>query len=64
MEDVLAAKAVMQQSLFSDSGSAPADIANPRAVELHWRNVVLMALALAGVAFITACVAIAVALMH
>ena len=64
MEDVLAAKSVMQQSLFSDSRSAPADIVNPRAVELHWRNLVLIALALAGVAFITACVAIAVALMH
>ena len=64
MEEVLAAKTVMQQSLFTDTGPAAVDIVNARAIESQWRTVIFITLALAGTALITACVAIAVALMH
>jgi len=64
MDEVLAAKTVMQQSLFADTRIAAADGVNARAMEPLWRSAVFAALALAGIALITAFVAVALALMH
>src|SRR5918996_2846391 len=64
VEEVLAAKSVMQQSLFSDERVATVD---PAVVirELHaqWRTAILTALALGGTALIAAVTAIAIALL-
>lgn len=64
MEEVLAAKAVMQQSLFTDRRSVAADEVSAHLIESQWRTVIFTALALAGTALITASVAIALALMR
>jgi SpoVK/Ycf46/Vps4 family AAA+-type ATPase len=62
--DVLAAKNVMQQSLFVDDSDAPG---NPvtlwRTMEARWRTVILGTLALAGIAFIAAVVAIGLVIL-
>src|SRR6185295_13550508 len=64
MEEVLAAKAVMQQSLFADTKTHVADAVSARAMEPQWRSEIFIALALAGTALITALVAVALALLH
>jgi hypothetical protein len=64
MEEVLAAKAVMQQSLFVDTKTHVADAVSARAMEPQWRSAIFIALALAGTALITAFVAVALALLH
>ena len=64
MEEVLAAKTVMQQSLFTDSRPAAADAVSVHLIESQWRTVIFTALALAGAALITASVAVALALMR
>ena len=64
MVEVLAAKEVMQQSLFTDSRSAAADAMSAHLIESQWRTVIFTALALAGTALITASVAVALALMR
>jgi SpoVK/Ycf46/Vps4 family AAA+-type ATPase len=64
MEEVIAAKAVMQQSLFSDSRATAAEAITVRAMEPLWRSAVFIALALAGTALIIASVAVALALMR
>ena len=64
MEEVLAAKAVMQQSLFVDTKTHVADADRARAMEPQWRSAIFIALALAGTALITAFVAVALALLH
>ena len=64
MVEVLAAKEVMQQSLFTDSRSAAADAVSAHLIESQWRTVIFTALALAGTALITASVAVALALMR
>ena len=59
-QDVLSAKSIMQQSLFTDEAVAAADAVNLwQTVETRWRAVVLVTLALAGMAFVTAIVALA-----
>jgi hypothetical protein len=61
---VLAAKTVMQQSLFVDTRIAAADAVSARALESQPQTAIFIALALSGTALITAFVAVALALMH
>ncbi len=64
-QDVLSAKSIMQQSLFTDEGVAAADPVNLwQMVETRWRAVILVTLALAGTAFITAIVALAILILR
>jgi SpoVK/Ycf46/Vps4 family AAA+-type ATPase len=64
-EEVLSAKAIMQQSLFADGGSAASDPVNVwRNVEARWRTAILMALGLAGTALVAALVAVALVLLR
>jgi len=66
MEEVMAAKAVMKQSLFEDDPTQKEDpiIVALQAAEQRWRSVALLALALAGGALLAAVVAVTVALMR
>jgi SpoVK/Ycf46/Vps4 family AAA+-type ATPase len=66
MEEVLAAKAVMKQSLFEEGLAQREDpiITALQAAEQRWRSVALTALALAGGALVTAIVAVTIALMR
>jgi chromosome condensin MukBEF complex kleisin-like MukF subunit len=64
MQEVLAAKAVMQQSLFADNQSKATEASSARALEPLWRSAVFAALALAATALIVASVAVALALMR
>jgi len=64
IENVLAAKTVMQQSLFADTRMAAAVAVSARAPESESRTAIFIALALGGTALITAFVAIALALLH
>ncbi len=64
-ENVLSAKAIMQQSLFTDCavvGSDPLGIW--RNVEARWRTAIVVALGLAGTALVAALVAIALTLLR
>jgi SpoVK/Ycf46/Vps4 family AAA+-type ATPase len=64
-EEVLSAKAIMQQSLFAEStGSVPDHISVRRTVEAHWRIAIIVALGLAGTAFVAALLAIALVFLH
>src|SRR5882672_4765363 len=57
-EEVLSAKAIMQQSLFAEGGIGASDPVNMwRNVEARWRTAILMALGLAGTALVAALVA-------
>jgi SpoVK/Ycf46/Vps4 family AAA+-type ATPase len=59
-EDVLSAKVVMEQSLLAASGVATADpVSVWRNVEARWRTAIVVALGLAGTAFIAALAAVA-----
>lgn len=64
--DVLAAKSVMQQSLFSEPASTAYDpVAEAiKSIELHWRNRMLAMVALAGGAFIAALIALGIVLLR
>jgi SpoVK/Ycf46/Vps4 family AAA+-type ATPase len=59
IEEVLSAKAVMQQSLFTDGISIPEPTANVQTVEGQWRTAVLLALILAGIAFLVSLFSVA-----
>ena len=64
-EQVLSAKAIMQQSLFAEGGVAVPDPVNVwRKVEARWRTAILMALGLAGTALVAALVAVALVLLR
>jgi SpoVK/Ycf46/Vps4 family AAA+-type ATPase len=64
-EEVLSAKAIMQQSLFTEGGVAPLDrLTAWRKVEGRWRSAILVALGLAGIAFAAALVAVALVLLR
>jgi hypothetical protein len=55
----------MQQSLFGESaGSVPDHISVRRTVEAHWRIAIIVALGLAGTAFVAALLAIALVFLH
>jgi len=61
-EEVLAAKAIMQQSLFAPGFAAPSPIGgNSQNLEARWRAAIILALALAGAAFLAALLAISLA---
>lgn len=62
VENVLAAKPVMQQSLFADTRVAAAAAVRAGAVEPPPRSALVVALALSGAALITALLAVALAL--
>jgi SpoVK/Ycf46/Vps4 family AAA+-type ATPase len=64
-EDVLAAKAVMQQSLFTEPVLAvPEPWTLWRKAEARWRAAIFLALGLAGTAFVAALVAVALVLLR
>jgi SpoVK/Ycf46/Vps4 family AAA+-type ATPase len=64
-EEVLSAKAIMQQSLFAEGGVAvPDPLSLWRKVEARWRIAILVALGLAGAAFVAALVAVALVLLR
>jgi SpoVK/Ycf46/Vps4 family AAA+-type ATPase len=64
-EEVLSAKAIMQQSLFNEGGFAAPDPVNVwRMVEARWRTAILLALGLAGTALVAALVAVALVLLR
>lgn len=64
-EDVLSAKAIMQQSLFAGTSvTAPDPVGVWQNVEARWRTAILVALALAGAAFIAAIAAVALVLLR
>jgi ATP-dependent 26S proteasome regulatory subunit len=66
MEDVLAAKEVMQQSLYEGVALRPNDpIARAlQNAETRWRSVAMMALGVAGTALVTALVSLAIVLLR
>jgi SpoVK/Ycf46/Vps4 family AAA+-type ATPase len=64
-EEVLSAKAIMQQSLFAEGGVGVADpVSMWRMVEARWRSAILVALALASTALFVALVAVALMLLR
>jgi SpoVK/Ycf46/Vps4 family AAA+-type ATPase len=64
-EDVLSAKAIMQQSLFADVGVAALEpVSVPQQLEPRWRTAILVALGLAGTAFVAALGAAALVLLR
>jgi hypothetical protein len=66
MEEVVAAKAVMQQSLFGDEGrSGEERVASAlEAAEARWRSTALLALALAAAALVAAAGAVGAVLFR
>jgi SpoVK/Ycf46/Vps4 family AAA+-type ATPase len=65
VEEVLSAKAIMQQSLFTEGGEAvPDPVSLWRKVEARWWTAILVALGLAGTAFIAALAAVALVLLR
>src|SRR5919108_2077811 len=64
-EEVLSAKAIMQQSLFAAGAVAGSDPFGVwRKLEGRWRSAILVALGLAGIAFAAALVAVALVLLR
>jgi SpoVK/Ycf46/Vps4 family AAA+-type ATPase len=64
-EEVLSAKAIMQQSLLAESGFAPTDPFNVwRKVDARWQTAILVSLGLAGTALVAALLAVALALLY
>jgi hypothetical protein len=64
-QDVLKAKNVMQQSLFTDADVSPGTpVGVWQTVEAQWRTAMLVTLGLAGGAFVIALVAIALVLLR
>ncbi len=64
-EEVLAAKAIMQQSLFAEGGAAAPDpVSVWRKLEARWRTAILVALGLAVTSFVAALVAVALVLLR
>ena len=64
-EEVLSAKAIMQQSLLVEGGVAvPDPLSVWRKVEARWQTAILVALGLAGTALVAALAAVAVVLLR
>jgi len=64
-EEVISAKAIMQQSLFAEGGvAAPDPLSLRRKAEARWRSAILVALGLAGTAFIAALAAVALVFLR
>jgi SpoVK/Ycf46/Vps4 family AAA+-type ATPase len=64
VEDVVAAKAVMQQSLFVDAAAEDPVVAAVHAAEARFRGTALAAVAVAGVSLVAAIAALAVAALR
>jgi SpoVK/Ycf46/Vps4 family AAA+-type ATPase len=62
--DVLAAKNVMQQSLFEETAAAGSPITLWQTMEARWRTVMVITLALSGTAFVAALVALGFVLLR
>jgi SpoVK/Ycf46/Vps4 family AAA+-type ATPase len=63
-EEVLSAKAIMQQSLMADGAvAAPVPVSVWRNVEARWQIAILVSLGLAGTAFVAALAAVAFVLL-
>jgi hypothetical protein len=64
-EEVLSAKAIMQQSLMVDGAvAAPVPVSVWRNVEARWQIAILVSLGLAGTAFVAALAAVALVLLR
>lgn len=64
-QEVLSAKSIMQQSLFTDESAAAADsVTLWQTVEARWRTAIVVTLALAGIAFVAATVALALVILR
>jgi SpoVK/Ycf46/Vps4 family AAA+-type ATPase len=64
-KEVLAAKGIMQQSLFTDDRVEPANsVTQLQTAETRWRGVIMVTFALAGMAFVTAIVALGIAILR
>jgi SpoVK/Ycf46/Vps4 family AAA+-type ATPase len=64
-EEVISAKAIMQQSLFAEGGVVATDpVSLWRKVEARWRTAMLVSLGLAGTAFIAALAAVTLVLLR
>jgi SpoVK/Ycf46/Vps4 family AAA+-type ATPase len=64
-KEVLAARGIMQQSLFTDDPVEPANsVTQLQTAETRWRGVILVTFALAGMAFVTAIVALGIAILR
>lgn len=63
-EEVVSAKAIMQQSLFADAGVSAPDPVSMRLVETRWRTAIILALGLAGTALVAALAALAVVILR
>jgi SpoVK/Ycf46/Vps4 family AAA+-type ATPase len=64
-EEVLSAKGIMQQSLFAEAGVVASDpFSEWRKREARWRTAILVALGLAGTAFVAAVAAAALVLLR
>jgi SpoVK/Ycf46/Vps4 family AAA+-type ATPase len=64
-EEVVSAKAIMQQSLFADAGIVARDpVSMPQKVETRWRTAIILALGLAGTALVAALAAVAVVILR
>ena len=64
-EEVISAKAIMQQSLFAEVGVVATDpVSLWRKVEARWRTAMLVSLGLAGTAFIAALAAVTLVLLR
>ena len=65
VEDVIAAHNVMQQSVFNEPPTiAPEQSNEPQIVMTHWQSGMILALTLAGAAFLVSLVAIVLAYIH
>ena len=62
--DVLAAKNVMQQSLFEETAAAGSPVTLWQTMEARWRAVMVITLALSGTAFVAALVALGFVLLR
>jgi hypothetical protein len=58
MEEVISAKTVMQQSLFTQAVSPPDPITTVQNIEARWQAPIVAAVVLASVAFLTSLLAV------
>lgn len=62
--DVLAAKTVMQQSLFEDNTASGSPMNLWQALEARWRTAMIITVALSGIAFVAALVALGLVILR
>jgi len=64
MEEVLSAKSVMRQSLFTDSIAVPEPMSNAQNVESRWHTAIVAAVVLAAVALLASFWAVTLAYLR